>query len=335
MKKLFIIQIAVFLSFVFSERIEADVFDMPAGQTSIQFVTVGDPENAADKTGYGKVDYVYRMGKYDVTFAQYCQFLNCVAKDDKYGLYNPFMASFFPTVGISQNGTPGNYTYTVTGQYSAGVNCPIFGIDWGDAARFCNWLQNGQPTGGQGPGTTETGAYTLNGDIENLMTETRNPSASYFIPSENEWYKAAYYKGGNKDAGYWLYPTQSDVTPSNILSATGTNNANYYDEISYTDPVNLVTPVGAFAASPSPYGAYDMGGNVGQWNETIASLTSRVIRGGGLGGPLYGLSSSARGEMDPTFYYVGLRVASVPEPGSLAMLLSIAVGGLLCWRRRR
>ena len=61
------------------------------------------------------------------------------------------------------------------------------------------------------------------------MAITRNAGATYFIPSENEWYKAAYYKGGGTNAGYWTYPTQSNTAPSNVLSATGTNNANYCD----------------------------------------------------------------------------------------------------------
>ena len=130
---------------------------------------------------------------------------------------------------------PGSYSYTVTGRLSGSqaYNCPIFGVNWGDAARFCNWLQNGQPTSAEGPGTTETGAYTLNGAItlSALMAITRNAGASYFLPSENEWYKAAYYKGGGINAGYWTYPTQSNSTPSNVLSATGTNNANYYNEL--------------------------------------------------------------------------------------------------------
>ena len=92
------------------------------------------------------------MGKYDVTVGQYCQFLNAVAKTDTYGLYNSSMNALdFPTIAITQSGTSGNYSYSVTGG-SAGTdpqaaNCPIFDVTWGDAARFCNWLQNGQPTG--------------------------------------------------------------------------------------------------------------------------------------------------------------------------------------------
>ena len=105
---------------------------------------------------------------------------------------------------------------------------------------FSNWLQNGQPTGPEGPGTTETGAYTLNGATTTaaLMAVTRNPGATWFIPTEDEWYKSAYYKGGGPNAGYWPYPTQSDNTPSNMLPRTGTNNANFYGL-----PGTVATPI--------------------------------------------------------------------------------------------
>jgi hypothetical protein len=151
---------------------QADVYNMPTGQTSLQFVTVGNPNNAADpSTGYGSVGYTYQMGQYDVTLGQYCQFLNAVAKTtDTYSLWNPNMSysypgPTYPTLGINRSHASGYYTYSVAGSYDQGVNCPIFDVTWGDAARFCNWLQNGQPTGAEGPGTTETGAYTLNGAV--------------------------------------------------------------------------------------------------------------------------------------------------------------------------
>ena len=242
---------------------QADVFNMPNGQTSLQFVTVGDPGNAATvvtgsngTTSYGSVGYTYQMGKYDVTVGQYCQFLNAVAKtSDPYGLYYSRMATDMPTFGIAQTGSPGNYGYSVTGGYGQGVNCPIFDVSWGDAARLCNWLQNGQPTSGtEGAGTTETGAYTLNGGTSNaaLMAVTRNANATYFIPSVDEWFKAAYYdptlNGGT--GGYWLYPTKSNAAPVNTLPDTG-NHANFVDRYGtgnggYTDRTNLLTPVGSF-----------------------------------------------------------------------------------------
>jgi formylglycine-generating enzyme len=330
----------------------ADVFNMGGtqnadgtwnGLASLQFVTVGDAGNAADAaTGslYGSVGYNYQIGKYDVTVGQYCQFLNAVATTDTYGLYNSHMATDYPTIGITQSGSAGSYSYSVTGAYNQAANCPVFDVTWGDAARFCNWLSNGQPTGAEGNGVTETGSYTLNGAITEaaLMAVTRNVGATYVIPTENEWYKAAYYKGGGLNQGYWTYPTKSNTAPSNVLSSTGTNNANFYNN-RHTDPTNYLTPVGTFSASPGPYGTYDMGGDVWQWNETAVYSSRRGGRGGSCTAGLANiLASSTRGYNDPTseYSYNGFRVASVPEPGSLTLLFTGAIGILAYgWRRRR
>lgn len=310
---------------------QADVLNMPTGQTSLQFVTVGDPGNAADltvdndgTTDYGSVPYDYRMGKYDVTVGQYVQFLNAVAKTDTYGLYNRYMATgslannSLPTIGITQSGSSGSYSYSVAGSDPQAANCPIFDVTWGDAARFCNWLQNGQPTSAEGTGTTETGAYTLNGAVANdaLLPIVRNTGATYFIPSEDEWYKAAYYKGGGTNAGYWTYPTRSNNAPTNVFSATGTNNANFYT----TDPTNELTPVGAFASSPGPYGTFDMGGDIWQMNETIVNYGGILFRGMrgadfAVGPSIMAASYRAWDYVSVPSYAVGFRVASGLMPG--------------------
>lgn len=300
-----------------------------AGPINVDLVTVGDPGNAADSTGYGAVSYPYSIGKYDVTTSQYAAFLNAVAAADPYGLYNSNMASSFAAqgsgaVGISRSVSAGRFTYSVIGN----GNVPIFAVIWGSAARFSNWLQNGQPTGVEGPGTTETGTYTLLGQTSTapLLLVTRNPGATWFIPTEDEWYKAAYYKGGGTNAGYWTYPTKSNNTPSNVLSATGTNNANF-DNNGYTDPTNILTSVGAFAASPGPYGTFDQGGDVYGWNETGETGASRNVRGGSWLSSSDGLLSSYRPGADPAgeYYYIGFRVASVasvPEPSSVILLVA-------------
>ena len=273
----------------------SNVFSMPAGQTSLQFVTVGDPGNALDwTTGLGSVPYAYQMGKYDVTVAQYVQFLNAVAKTDTYDLYNSDMVPGgaypygLPTIGIVQSGTSGSYSYSVAGSYSQAANCPIYDATWGDAARFCNWLQNGQPafavgTPGEVAGSTETGAYTLNGDTTSYM-ETRNPGATYVLPSLNEWYKAAYYKSGGTNAGYWEYPTRSNTVPSNVLSASGTNNASFSVNTApyYSDPANSLTPVGAFSSSPALMAPMTWAAMSGSGTRR-SSMVRSVVRGPGAG----------------------------------------------------
>ena len=295
-----------------------------AQAVTINLAPVANPDNAADpSTGFGAVPYDYSIGTYDVTAGQYAAFLNAVAATDTYGLYNANMAVVGSGsggtfgCGIIQSGGSGSYSYAVAAAYQ---NFPVNYVSFWDAARFCNWLQNGQPTGPEGPGTTETGAYTLSGyNGADGRTITRNAGATWYLPSENEWYKAAYYNASN--ASYWLYPTQSNTAPINILSATGTNNANLHDAYGtgnggYTDSVNYLTPVGAFADSPGPYGTYDMGGNVWEWNEATMG-PSRALRGGGWNGISDYLASSIRATNAPTYEIdcLGFRVASVLMPG--------------------
>jgi formylglycine-generating enzyme len=331
----------------------ADVFNMGGtisggtwtGLASLSFVTVGDPGNVADPaTGgtLGSVGYTYQMGTYDVTLAQYTQFLNAVAATDTYGLYNSAMGTGFATLGIAQSGSSGSYSYSVTGSAPNMNNMPVFATTWGDAARFTNWLDNGQPTGVEGLTTTESGAYYLNGATTlRALDAVLSPSHSgagvpqYFLPSENEWYKAAYYDPGS--GTYWAYPTQSNTAPGNALPDTG-NNANYLNS-GYTDPANYLTPVGSFVLSPGPYGTYDMGGDLFQWNEAIIGSLRRGVRGGAWDADPSFLASSGRASAYPTLGSDdnGFRIASniaVPEPDSLALLLAGAVAFGI-WRQYR
>ena len=298
-------------------------------------------------TGYGAVSYAFQMGEFDVTAAQYVVFLNAVATtSDPYGLYNSGMAMVGDSTygcGIVKSGSAGSYTYTVAPAYQ---NFPVNCISWGDAARFCNWLQNGQPTSGtEGAGTTETGSYGLNGasSASALMAVGRSSTATYVIPAENEWYKAAYYKGGGTAAGYWAYPTKSNTAPINTLPDTG-NHANFDDSLAhtgnggYTDPTNYLTPVGDFVLSPGPYGTYDMAGDVYEWNETAypGSDPIKSLRGGSWGQWSSMMESGNIEGYNPltTSDTVGFRVASVAEPGSVALLFAgtVAFG---IWRLRR
>ncbi|MCE5323693.1 formylglycine-generating enzyme family protein [bacterium] len=317
----------------------------------IDTVTVGDAGNAADTcvmsdgtTGYGSVSYTYNIGKYEVTAGQYTAFLNAVAKTDTNTLYNTNMANTSYGSGISRSGSSGNYTYTVDAAFT---NRPVNYVSFWDACRFTNWLGNGQKTGAQDATTTEDGAYTLDGYTgDDGHTIQRNAGWTWAVTSEDEWYKAAYYKGGSTDAGYWLYSTQSNTAPGSDMADPSGNNANYYNGYgSYPiDSGKYTTVVGEFQNSVSAYGTFDQGGNLWEWNDTLYDI-SRGQRGGSCfdgteGGNGQTLRSTKRCFTNANYDYLemGFRVfqaySSVPEPSSIIVLLG-GLTGLIGLRRRK
>lgn len=308
-----------------------------ASAITIDTVPVNNAGNAPDfETGLGAVSYNYRMGTTEVTVGQYTAFLNAVAADDQAQLWNPWMAPSFidPTGTIARDGLPGGYTYSVLGS----ANHPVTWVDWGDAARFTNWLHNGQPTGPQDATTTEGGAYSLNGglSVDHLNAVTRSPGATWFLPSESEWYKAAYHRNDGATGNYWDYPTASDIAPLAEAPPGGANSANY-DNVVPASFFDLgMTDVGSYVASASPYGSFDQAGNLSEWTEGIEFLgTSGVYWRGMRGGAWSTSTDSLRASSgifvnDPTLrgIDVGFRVATVPEPPSL--MLAAAGIGLVC-----
>lgn len=295
----------------------------PASVQAVDIPTaaVGNPGNAPDTTPngpYGAVAYTYRIATTEVTNAQYTEFLNAVAYDDINSLYSTGMAGSFG--GINRSGFIGAFTYsTIPGR----ENNPVNFVSYWDAARFANWLHNGQPTGPQNAGTTESGAYTLTPTGITNNTVTRNPGWQWAVASANEWYKAAYHQpssqGGDTD-DYWLYPTSSNVAP------TGAQ-ANYLPS-----GIGNTTPVASYAANF--YGTYDMAGNVYEWND---SIPAGPFRGPMVGGAFDNIA----GWLTPLNAYValpttereqvGFRVVNVPEPTSAVLM---AIGGLAALRRR-
>jgi formylglycine-generating enzyme required for sulfatase activity len=258
-----------------------------------------------------------------VTAGQYTEFLNAVAGVDTYGLYYTDMSNTIYGCGITQSGdgTVGNpYTYSVAVDFA---NRPVICVSWGDSARFANWLHNGQPTGMQDLSTTEDGSYFLNGATSDtaLMAVTRKPNATWVIPSEDEWYKAAYHKNDGVTGNYFDYPTSSDTINPDM--------ANYNWSIGHTTDVGIYN-------YPSPYGTFDQGGNVFEWNEAILYGSYRGVRGGSFNNSgADSLLAAVRNYYAlPTYqdHYVGFRVAGVPEPASMAVL---ALGGIAMFVRRK
>ena len=229
----------------------------PAHAVTIDWVAVGDPGNAADTTGFGSVATPYRISKFEITTAQYAEFLNAVAVTDSNGLYNTTMG-VGAGAGILRSGMPGSFVYTVA---SGRANKPVHFVSFFDAARFANWLHNGQPTGAQDDTTTEDGAYRV---PATSVRFARRPGARVFIPSEDEWYKAAYYDPGT--SSYFSSPLSTNANPLCAPPGPAPNMANCSGlGVGLSD-------VGAYTGSPSPSGTFDQGGNLAEWSETLNTV---------------------------------------------------------------
>jgi len=327
---------------------------------TIETVTVGDAGNVGDTRtniatlGKGAVGYEFLMGKYEVTIQQYAQFLNSVASVVSDGvltnvllldLWNPGMSEDASIAGIDRFGQgtqedPFVYTvagprgiYRPIGARSPG-NRPITYVSFDDAVRFCNWLHNGATNGAD----TEDGAYARSTNFPNHMI--RKPNAKWWIPNEDEWYKAAYFKGGHSNAGYWSLPVRFD--DPELMETTlggGSRNGNFANGgissvvdfwSGWLPDQNYLTEVGAFYGSPSPYGTFDQLGNVSEyterlrWPEPILNR-QRQIRGGSFqhyssfgasdNGGFFGGADSAG---------IGFRVAgATPNSGGVPRISSI------------
>lgn len=294
-----------------------DTFGSGANTFTIDFVTVGNAGNGNDagagggsySSPYGGVDYVYRISTYAIS-------QNDIATATAAGLANV---------------TAGAWT----------GDRPAANISWYEAAAFVNWLNtsNGHQAAYNLTFDSDSGwsmtlwsseeAWQLGG--ENLY---RHKDAYYFLPSEDEWYKAAFHQNDGVTANYWDYATGSNTAPTPVAGGTASGTAVYNGQSGPAD-VHL-------AGGLSPYGTMGQNGNVWEWSESASdginnsSSESRAIRGGGWVSPGFGLRSSSRSNFGPTFEfgYIGFRVASVPEP-SVALLVLMAGGAWLLRRRSK
>jgi formylglycine-generating enzyme len=281
-------------------RVEAQSLD-------IEWVSVGDPGNQPDNTGYGAVGYEFQIAKFEVTIGQYAEFLNAMAANDPHKLWNGSM-------GINRIGAPGAFRYeAIAGQ----AKKPVVSVSFLDAMRFVNWLHNGQ-----GKGDAETGAYDI---AKHGGLAVHEPGAKVWIATENEWYKAAYFQPQSKGgpAGdYWIYPTRSNELPQfRAEGAREPNSANYSQKNVGNVPGNPNTrmfPGGSYPGSASYYGTFDQGGNAWEWNEAIVFDTQRGMRGGCVAHTFEKLKSVVRTSSKPEKKYpdTGFRLArAVPKAG--------------------
>ncbi len=322
--------------------------------SGIDFVTVGAVNNPAwtgansYNNGRGSVGYEYNIGKFEVTTAQWVEFLNA-AFDRPSNDQIPFVAR--PTVfsGFAVPGNNGGIRWTVpAGTEMRGVG----GITWRTAAIYCNWLHNGK---GTDRAAFLSGAYDVStfGYVQSVGYSdqlTRSAGARYWIPSLDEWLKAAHYDPNktNPDGtlgGWWTYSNGTDTplryAPPGLFDPQGNpSQAN----ASFVGPSNpYLIPLGSYPDTTSPFGLLDVAGMTSEWTEEpyaiLGTITGRISDGSA-----WAVYAGTNGVMDNIAAYVGtpapntvnaiygLRIASsVPTPSACV----IGVVALTYSNRRR
>ncbi|MGD0785515.1 MAG: SUMF1/EgtB/PvdO family nonheme iron enzyme [Sedimentisphaerales bacterium] len=272
---------------------------------NIDFVAIGNAGNAGDTSsganplGGGAVGYDYRIGKYEITNAQWDAFTG---------------AAGAPT---------GNDSHAyIRSAYYTGVQQPTGNVSWLEAIQFCNWLTSGDKSKGayQFSGNDANPGYFLG---VNRAAAISSYGLTYVIPTENEWYKAAYFKPDG--SGYSRYANGLNTIPA-------ADNGWNYSGGAYSAPWNVGT------GTQEQNGTFDMMGNAWEWTENLASGYdfSYILRGGSFAITATDLASLSR------YYYCfsdyesssnGFRIAEIPEPAS-AVLMTTA-GLFLTLKRRK
>jgi len=291
----------------------ADTFGTGANTFTIDFVNVGNAGNVNDvgPNGgpYGGVAYDFRMGTYEVSE-------DMITKANAEG-----------SLGIAKD--------------TRGVDKPATSVSWNEAARFVNWMNTSKGYSAAYKFTLQPGdgSYSANANIilwqvgdagYNAANLYRNSNAFYFLPSENEWYKAAYYSGSGTT--YFDYATQQNIGNAPTAVSGGAFGAVYNGQSGPADVAN--------AGGSSFYGTEAQNGNAWEWNESAfdgsnnSSSELRAVRGGNWDFTEFNLRSSVRSSLRPSLESDtrGFRVASVPEP-STALMILIPVGAWLLRRR--
>lgn len=278
-----------------STNILADTFGTGTNQFIIDFVNIGFADNAADTVdgdqytdgmqNYGTVEYNYRIGMFEVTINQ---FMKAYDLDNRIG--------------------DGDEDYWNRNTRTVGSGAPASMVAWNEAAKFCNWLTTGDAL---------TGVYEFNdyGQLTGINRSYRNnDNLAYVLPTEDEWYKAAFFK--SDASGYSLYATGSD---NDIDLIHGTPSGWNYKSMSgvYVNGEPNYMWVTGFGGEEQN-GTYDMMGNVWEWCESIydgelVEMSERVFRGGGALDVKGHLRSYTRGFPAETTERntLGFRVASI------------------------
>lgn len=282
----------------------ADLFGTGGYQFTIDFVNISGDTNPT--SGYGIVNNDYRIGMYEITNDQ----------------WNKFVNAYGTVTGNPSSAYDESATHT-------GTNVPTNEVSWYEGAQFVNWLNTstGHQAAYKFTGTQGQSDYTFavweSGDIGyNASNLYRNSDAYYFLPTENEWVKAAYWNGTNLQ-------TYSNASAGDLVSGSPDPAKWNYNSSLRDEPWNVSS------GSEELNGTYNMMGNVFELMESpwTSGDYQHVHRGGSYNYSQDYLPSSFRGNSPPynESYYFGFRVAAVPEP---ATLLLFGLGGLALRRKR-
>lgn len=276
-----------------------DTFGTGSGEFSIEFTEVGDAGNAADTNARGAVPYDYLIGATEITEDQFQKAIENGLQNVRAGAWSPEQPAGF--------------------------------VHWFEAAAFVNFLN--ESAGYQAAYNVAWDAGTQTWRMEPWSSAEswgtygenrfRHRDARFFLPTEDEWYKAAHYKSGGTNAGYWAYPVAQDTAPTPV--AAGTNPAT---AVFATQSQPSAT---AESGGLSAYGTRGQGGNMAEWTESAWDGTNntpteaRALRGGHWFSAPEALVSTNREITSP--YYendiIGFRVAKVTD-NLFARRLSVA-----------
>lgn len=211
-------------------------------------------------TNVGSVSYEYAIAIREITVAEYFEFVQAYLPFYEARTGNAFGGfDFVGSTILSANG----FAFI---RAQAAIDEPA-DMGWAYAARYVNWLHNGKVVEEWAfeTGVYDTSTFVANDDGVFQHQETRSPNARYWLPSADEWVKAAYWDPSG-EGRYWRYPTTSDIEPIPGLLPEHGGERNAGDYV----PGVMRWPLGVMSFDVmSPWGIYDMSGGVAEHSETI------------------------------------------------------------------
>ncbi len=309
-----------------------------AGAQPLDFVTVGAAGNRATNaletpsypdTPRGAVGYEFRMMRTEFTVAQHFEFAQAYLQFNPQAIHDPvFRGGLVRTADDRLMILPG----------TENTASPT---SWHMAARICNWYHNDKANAAW---AFETGAYDTSTFVQlpdgsRLDQLTRSPDARFWIPSVDEWIKAAYYdpnRYGRGIEGYWQQPNGTNTT----LISDYPQNGGQTNAGSGVDLFSLM-PVGQYSSTQSPWGVLDLSGGMIEWLEDPVDVLysrDRQHAGSFQGQSLYmfrdPIDLVLRGGARAEDQALGIRLATIiPSPSTL--IACGLIGFSMKVRRRR